>query len=109
MKKIVVVSLAFLFTSGLFAQSSQSTPMHDGFVMKKGKMIAIKNGQSKLLEKNITLGNGNVIMMNGTVKMKDGKTKVLKEGEYISVDGKTGVMRHGKMIEDKEMKNEPGS
>ena len=29
--------------------------------------------------------------MNGTVNMKDGKTKVLKEGEYLSVDVKQGL------------------
>ncbi|MEP7252966.1 MAG: DUF6799 domain-containing protein [Ginsengibacter sp.] len=108
MKKIMSVLFAFLFTSAVFAQSSQDGQMHDGFIMKKGKMIAIKNGQTKLLDKNITLSNGSIVMANGTVKMKDGKTKVLKEGDYISVDGKTGIIRHGKVIEDKEKKGESG-
>lgn len=109
MKRIMLVSFAFLFTTALFAQSTQSSQMRDGFIMKKGKMIAIKNGQAKLVDKDIQLNNGSIITASGIMKTKDGKTVALKEGEYISVDGKTGMMKHGKVIEDKKTENSPGS
>ncbi len=38
----------------------------------------------------MTLDNGTMIMANGSVKMKDGTTTTLKDGDYVTMDGTIG-------------------
>ncbi len=115
MKTTILLLFTIVFSVGAFAQdpavstagNARGMQMQDGFVMKKGKMIAIKNGQATLLDKNITLSNGTLVMADGSVKMKNGETRKLGEGDYISVRGATGKIKHGKMIEDKMATDSP--
>ena len=69
--------------------SSDSLKKHhpDGYVMKEGKVMKIKDGKFTTLDKDVTLSNGTVIMKNGSY-MKNGETKMmLKEGEHIDLQG----------------------
>ena len=93
MVTLIVITLAL----GVFAQDStnamnkmapkQNMQKHEGVMMKDGKLLMMKNGQTTQLTTDLTLDNGTVVMTNGTVKAKDGKTTVLKEGDYVSMDG----------------------
>jgi hypothetical protein len=92
MKKLWLSLLAITCTLGVFAQDSTNAmnkpkPHHDGIMMKDGKLLMMKNGQTTQLTTDMTLDNGTVVMTNGTVKAKDGSTKTLKEGDYVTMDG----------------------
>jgi len=60
----------------------------DEIYMKDGKVMSMVAGKETMVEKDLTLKNGTVVMANGTVKMTDGKTVTLKEGDVVSQDGK---------------------
>lgn len=74
------------------ATSKKSTKskkvMSDRVMMKDGEMVIIKKGEETKLEKSITLPDGNVVTADGTVKMPDGNSVKLKDGEYISLSPK---------------------
>jgi len=89
MKKVLVALFALMLTSGVFAQDST----HDGAIMKDGKMLLMKNGQAIPLTQDLVLANGTIITAVGTVKMKDGTTTTLKEGDYVLMDGTRGKLK----------------
>ncbi len=60
----------------------------NGIVMKKGKAVMIKNGSSSMIERDMTLSDGTMIKMNGSISRKDGTAVIIKEGEYMDMDGK---------------------
>jgi len=53
--------------------------------MRDGEMIVIKNGEEMKMQKSVTLENGSVVMTDGTVKMPDGNSVKLKDGEAIEI------------------------
>jgi uncharacterized protein with beta-barrel porin domain len=97
MKKVLVTLIVMTLALGVFAQDStnavnkmapkQNMQKHEGVMMQDGKLLMMKNGQTTQLTTDLTLDNGTVVMSNGTVKAKDGRTTVLKEGDYVSMDG----------------------
>jgi hypothetical protein len=119
MKKVLVTLIVMTLALGVFAQDStnaknkmapmQNMQKHEGVMMQNGKLLMMKNGQTTQLTTDLTLDNGAVVMTNGTVKAKDGKTTVLKEGDYVSMDGtKMGNMATWKkehMGQDSAMDN----
>lgn len=60
--------------------------IEDKVVMKDDKVMLIKNGDSTLLEDSIQLKSGAVVKKDASVKFKDGTTKQLKNGQYISLN-----------------------
>ena len=60
----------------------------DRVMMKDGEMLVIKKGVETKLEKSITLPDGNIVTVDGTVKMPDGSSVKLKDGEYINITPK---------------------
>ena len=101
MKKLLVTLFAITLTLGVFAQDSTK---HEGVILKDGKLLMMKNGQTTPLTKDMTLANGTIIMANGSVKAKDGTTTILKEGDYVKWDGTIGnittKMQKGNMVKD---------
>jgi len=59
--------------------------MKDGVMMKDGKMM--KAGKAMMMKKDITFPNGNMVMIHGPMKMKDGSSHMLKEGDYVMMNG----------------------
>jgi len=112
MKKLMILAFTFLVSTGAFAQKMESkmnnkmdnkTPMpKDAIMMKDGKMIVMKGGQTMMMEKEMTLGNGTMVMTDGTIKMKNGKTMKMTEGQSMSMSGKMNKM--GKMKKPMESK-----
>jgi hypothetical protein len=109
MKKVLVSLLAMTLTAGVFAQDSTNAmnkmaprQSHEGVLMKDGKLLMMKNGQTTQLTSDLTLDNGTIVMANGSVKTKDGTTAILKEGDYVGMDGTMGN------VKDKWPKNNTG-
>ena len=101
MKKVLVSLFAITLTLGVFAQDSTNAmnkmapkQSHDGVIMRDGKLLMMKNGQTTQLTTDLTLDNGTVVMANGTVKMKDGTTSTLKEGDWVGMDGTIGNVKN---------------
>jgi hypothetical protein len=111
--KIMKQTLAFIalsfITYGAIAQDStgkrqdsgmsksstttrKSMPMKDGLLMKDGKMMQTKQGKQTSLDKEMTLQNGTVITTDGIIRMKDGSTKTLQEGQSIDMNGKLSTL-----------------
>lgn len=67
----------------------------DCIIVKDGKVMIMRHGEKKVLDSTINLGNGAMVSPDGTVKMSDGTTKMIKEGEYVDMDGKMGMMKKG--------------
>lgn len=73
---------------------------HSGFGMRNGKMMIMQNGKAVAMMHDTTLSNGVKIMTDGTVVMKNGEKKVLKEGEHVDKSGKIIRMENGGMRRD---------
>ncbi|MES1249083.1 MAG: DUF6799 domain-containing protein, partial [Chitinophaga rupis] len=52
------------------------------------KVWQIKSGATTEVTDDVTLDSGTVVSKDGTVKTKDGKTVMLKEGDCVWMDGK---------------------
>ena len=57
-------------------------------VMQNGKLMVVKNGTIKLLDNDMVLPGGTTIIVDGTIKSKDGSTTQLQEGDRVGIDGK---------------------
>jgi hypothetical protein len=93
MKKLLILFAAFLLSASVHAQDSSKPKMKDYIMMMNGKMMVMKHGMSMDLKSDTTLKNGTKVMTDGTVKTKDGKTVMLKEGECLYGDGKIKAMK----------------
>lgn len=57
-------------------------------MMKHGKLIEVRNGQKKLVKKDMQLVNETTIHPDGSINASSGQSLQLKNGEYITMDGK---------------------
>jgi hypothetical protein len=95
MKRLIIIAIVSLMHISSHAQTKMtekedtklSPTKTDGFMMKDGKLMQMKDGLSVPVEDSITLKNGSVVLKDGTVKAKDGKTVMLKTGDWIMKDG----------------------
>lgn len=111
MKKLLSVFFALLVSSSFVqAQTTETTTktkakgtmaedqhmknpaMQNGIMMQGGKLIMLNNGVAAQITEDQTLGNGMVVMKDGNVKMTDGTTMMLHEGDHLTMDGK--IMHH---------------
>ena len=72
-------------------------------MMLDGKMMHIKNGKTMELTQEMKLTNGATIVKDGTMKMKNGKSRKLKNGEMIYMNGKMGKMPGNKTSKARSM------
>jgi hypothetical protein len=106
MKKILLlISIFTLSTAVLQAQEkmekSKSKMHHDGMehkmkdcvMMKDGKMMVMKGGNTMDMSQDMTLTNGTTVATDGTVKMKNGKTMKMKDGDAMYMNGKMEKMK----------------
>ncbi|MDB5282205.1 MAG: hypothetical protein JWO06_1280 [Bacteroidota bacterium] len=98
MKKLIaiaacccVLSAATVMPVVSYAQESKmDSKMKDkdgSAKMVDGKMMLMKNGSWTAMTSDVTMGNGTKVKTDGTVVMKDGKTKTLKNGDCVKPDG----------------------
>jgi hypothetical protein len=111
MKKLLILLAAA--TIGLTAAAQheghtqkatdQTNHTKEHLMMMDGKMMHIKDGKTMELTQEMKLSNGATIAKDGTLKMKNGKTRKLKDGEMIYMDGKMGKMSGNKTGKAKSM------
>ncbi|MGH2646649.1 MAG: DUF6799 domain-containing protein [Ginsengibacter sp.] len=103
MKKLFVLLIVSLITTGAFAQNdkkmdtthkmkSEKMLNKDCVMMKDGKMMMMKEGKTMDMDNDVTMKNGTTVMKDGTVKMKDGKTMMMKNGDCMYMNGKMAKM-----------------
>lgn len=104
MKKIIILAICCFIGFGAFAQTEKKMDkmehmdkMKDCIMKKDGKVMQMKDGKTMELTETATLSNGTMVMADGSIKMKDGKMSMLKEGESIDMDGKMKMMKKKKM------------
>lgn len=112
MKKLLVLIAAFLFSFSVYAQEKDKkmdkmdkmeASTKDCVMMHDGKMMVMKGGETMAMAEEMTLANGTMVMTDGMVKMKDGSSQMLKEGQCVYMDGKVGKMKMNKMkMKDKK-------
>lgn len=102
MKKILLAITAMIASAGAYAQSEQKPPVGpdstvyqtptqkyaDGYMMKNGKMMSVKDQTLTLLKNDATLTNGTIIMSNGNYHKKGGTKMMFKEGQHMDLTGK---------------------
>ncbi len=97
MKKLIAVLVFGVLSYGALAQDStkhrDDTPW-DYIMMKKGQLLEVQHGRQTPVKRNITLVNGTTIHTNGKIDDSNGKTKGLKEGQYIQMDGKIDYLKN---------------
>jgi len=71
-------------------EPTQTTPTKDKdyVIMKKGAMVAVKNGEEANLLTTYQCTNGDKVSATGVVTMTDGTTRTLKEGDKVYRDGR---------------------
>ena len=72
------------------ADTSGKQVVSDRVMVKDDQVVVIKNGETTVLQDSITLSSGAVVTKDGTITYKDGKTKKLKNGQYIALEGSGG-------------------
>jgi len=95
MKKLLMILVAIVFAAASVnaqvTKPEQKKTMHNKsmtcYLMKDGKMYHSMAGKDVLMDKEVTLKNGEKIMPDGMVKMKDGKEMTLKNGECVDEMG----------------------
>lgn len=109
MKKLISLLIIALFTTAGFAQdynkdtkqeTKEATEMskekmaahkgHECYMMKENTVIHCMGDKADAQKSDVKLSNGTVITSTGMVKMKDGNTKQLENGQCVSMMGSIG-------------------
>jgi len=61
--------------------------MKDGYVLKNGKVLMIKNGQASSLIETVSLTNGSRLMSDGKIYKRDGSYIMMKEDDFVDLSG----------------------
>ena len=95
---LLLMVLCFTTTNVSAQAKKQSATAKECCMMKDGKMMHHKDGVTMPMEKDMTMKNGTVCMVNGECIMKDGKKMTMKDGECMDMNGK---MDHCKKADPK--------
>jgi len=102
MKKIILLMTALIISMGTYAQSDPKLPINsdttgyqksdqkhsDGYMMKGGQMMCVKDQKMTLLKNDTTLTNGTLVMANGDYVRKGETKQMFKEGQHMDLSGK---------------------
>ena len=113
MKKLLTLIVVALFTTATFAQEtkSEAKPVmksemkmkHECYMMKDGVLMHCMGERAEAQKIPVTLKSGTVISPKGEIKMKDGKSIMLENGQCMSMMGSIGDCEkmHAYMKSDK--------
>lgn len=90
---LLIMVLSFSTTSASAQTKTKSATAKECCMMKDGKMMHQKDGVTMPMDKDMTMKNGTVCMVNGECVMKDGKTMKMKEGECMDMTGKMDMCK----------------
>jgi hypothetical protein len=101
MKKIILLMTALVISMGTYAQSDPNLPINsdttghqksekhrDGYTMKGGQMMCVKDQKMTLLKNDTTLTNGTLVMANGDYVRKGETRQMFKEGQHMDLTGR---------------------
>jgi uncharacterized protein YunC (DUF1805 family) len=100
MKNMMYALAAFTLSTTAFAQAKKeahpkqscAAPSSENYVMMyQGRMMKIVDEKPSPLTKPVTLDNGAIVNVDGSVKLPDGKTITIKENEMVTMSGKMSV------------------
>ncbi|MDQ6608853.1 MAG: hypothetical protein M3Y85_03430 [Bacteroidota bacterium] len=112
MKRLLIIAVSFLLASALKAQDKMHSKMatkmshskqKDCVIMEDGKMMQMKDGKTMMMDHDMKMTNGTMVMTDGSVKMKNGKMSKLKEGDCVMMNGKMTHMAMKKKMGDSKM------
>lgn len=95
--KYGILILTLLFSLNLHAQDSTRTHNSkpwDYIMMKHGQLIEVEKGVRTPVTADVVLVNESTIHPNGTINASSGRTKHLKEGQYITMDGRIRKLKN---------------
>ena len=84
----------------------------DHIVMREGRVMLMKNGETMPMDEEMTLLDGTKVGMDGTVMMPDGTMRMMDEGETMLLQGEpTGAenmtdRQFKESMEDEELRDE---
>lgn len=92
MKRIILVTISLVLGAGVvLAQGQQQDRkrihQQDHIIFQNGKLMQMKAGIMTEMQNSYTYQNGTVVNPDGSYQLKNGKKKMLKEGECISNNG----------------------
>lgn len=59
----------------------------DVLVMRKGRLMRIRQGEELPVDMVVTFPNGGLVAMDGTLTLPDGTSRRLMDGEAVTMDG----------------------
>ena len=104
MKSLNLLILAFAFSYGASAEINSSNSLqktnqvysqkhHEGYFLKDGKLMMIKDGTTLAVTQAVTLTDGTTITTDGKVTWKDGKSQTLTDNDWVDMTGKIHVKK----------------
>jgi hypothetical protein len=90
MKKLLGILVFAVINLTLFAQEpvQKDSVLPYYIMMKHGKLTEVSHGRKNFVTRNITLVNETTIHPNGKINVSSGRTKYLREGQYMTFDGR---------------------
>jgi hypothetical protein len=86
-RALLVFMAAALLATPCMSACSMAAGM-DGVIMQNGKMMMMKAGKAMdPMTASMTMSNGAVVMLGGTVKLPGGQELHLKDGQMVMMDG----------------------
>ncbi len=79
----------FTSTETMTVTGTNNQPLNAGdyVMMNDGNMIVVRSGMMEMMDVNLTLSNGTVVMKNGTYRLPNGKVSKMKDGDKMDVNG----------------------
>lgn len=87
MKNLGLVVLALLFSSGVILAQERAVDS-DYCILLNEKIYHYQKDGVTVLTKDLTLNNGTIVKPDGKLKLKNGKSAKLQDGECIGMSGK---------------------
>ena len=99
MKNLSLLILAVAFSYGASAEINSATSQqnvnqvysqkhHEGYFLKDGKLMMMKDGTTSAVTQDVTLTDGTTISTDGKVTWKDGKSQTLTDSNWVDMSGK---------------------
>lgn len=84
----IIPLVVAVFLTALCLATNLKAADSDGVMMHDGKMMMMKRGKpTGPMENAMTMSNGTTVMVDGTVRTKDGSETHIKEGQMMMMDG----------------------
>ena len=80
----------------------------EGIIFKNGKAWMVKDGQTMVLEKEMTMGNGMKVLPTGRVIMQNGEQAWLTDNDFVHMDGAVEREIPVKTAGEKDANPDPG-